>query len=70
MGSTTELKNSPRLDRPAFCFGGTDVMANADGIFLTIDIGEVGRMCNEAVFRCFTLGRLLNKEKLDRKSVV
>lgn len=38
--------------------------ANADGIFLTIDVGEAGRMSDGAVFRSSTLGRLLNKEKL------
>lgn len=38
--------------------------ANADGIFLTIDLGEAGRMSDGAVFRSSTVGRLLNKEKL------
>ncbi|XP_055627766.1 uncharacterized protein LOC129778273 [Toxorhynchites rutilus septentrionalis] len=38
--------------------------ANADGIFLTIDVGEAGRMSDGGVFRSSTLGRLLDKEKL------
>lgn len=38
--------------------------ANADGLFITIDVGEAGRMSDGAVFRSSTLGRLLNKDKL------
>lgn len=38
--------------------------ANADGIFLTIDVGEAGRMSDGAVFWSSTLGRLLNKKKI------
>nr|CAI5869541.1 unnamed protein product [Callosobruchus analis] len=39
--------------------------ADADGLFITIDVGEAGRNSHGAVFRGSALGKLLDKEKLN-----
>lgn len=65
MGSTAEFKKSTLLDRTILVTRVFSVApmacANADGIFLTIAVGEAGRMSYGVVFSSSTAGRLLNR---------